>query len=246
MKDLFSKQAEWYAQYRPVYPQALFDFVLGFVAERGAALDCATGNGQVARVLSSYFRNVCALDVSENQIRHAVTHHHITYLIARAEQTPFRSESFDLITVAQAYHWFDSERFCAEARRIARPNAMIAIWSYNLLHCEPILDRLIHRWNYETLAPYWEAERQFLYTRYDTLAFDFERIPSPGFDIVVEWTKNDLIGYLRSWSALQKMLQVAGDSALKDIIRKIGDAWGEETTKVFTFPVFLKLGRVRK
>ncbi len=246
MKDLFSKQADLYAQYRPVYPKALFEFILERARDRGVALDCATGNGQVARTLSSFFQTVCAVDISENQLRHAVTAPNISYLVSRAERSPFKADTFDLITVAQAYHWLDSAEFCTEARRIAKPGALVAIWSYNLLSCEPSLQAIIRRWNYETLAPYWEAERQFLYSHYDTLAFKFERIQIPDFEIVVEWTRDKLIGYLKSWSALQKMVLQVGDGAFQQVLREIDTVWREKATRKFTFPVFLKLGRVKK
>ncbi len=213
---------------------------------RASALDCATGNGQVARVLASYFERVCGIDISERQLHLAVARPNIAYLVSRAEQTPFGPDSFDLITVAQAYHWFDSQHFCREARRIARPDALVAVWSYNLPSCEPSLDSILRRWNYETLSPFWEAERQYLYTQYDSLTFDFERIPAPDFSIVAEWAKDDLVGYLRTWSALQKMLLEAGDTAFRQVIRNIDDAWGKEPTRQFTFPVFLRLGRVKK
>jgi ubiquinone/menaquinone biosynthesis C-methylase UbiE len=143
LKDIFSTLAELYSKYRPVYPPELFNFILSFVSRREAALDCATGNRQVARTLAPQFRRVCAVDISENQLSHAVKLDNIEYSVCRAEQTPFSNNSFDLITVAQAYHWFDGSQFCREANRVARSGAIVAIWVYDLAYSTSQIDRIV-------------------------------------------------------------------------------------------------------
>src|SRR5437879_2833438 len=110
MKDNFSKRSHLYARFRPTYPRQLFEFLISLVPERQAAWDCGTGNGQVAAVLAGYFDKVYATDISENQIKHAVEKPNVVYKIEAAEQTSFPDELFDLITVAQAVHWFDFSR----------------------------------------------------------------------------------------------------------------------------------------
>ena len=107
MKDLFSQQAAEYAKYRPNYPQNLYDFIFKHVKSFGSAWDCGTGNGQAAAALAKKFKHVVATDLSENQIRHADLKPNITYIVCRAEKTAFQNQSFDLVTVAQALHWFD-------------------------------------------------------------------------------------------------------------------------------------------
>ena len=246
MKDLFSTQAKLYARYRPVYPPELFNFILSFVQQRDSALDCATGNGQVARTLAAHFSRVCAVDISESQLSHAIKLENIEYSVYRAEQTPFSDSSFDLITVAQAHHWFNGPKFCREATRIARPGAIIAIWGYDLTYSGSPIDSIVHHWNFDILAPYWEEERKHVYTHYDHLPFEFERIPAPEFRIVVDWKSEELIGHLRTWSALQKMKQRVGDGAFRTVVDEITRMWGNDDRKRFTFPIFLKLGRVRK
>jgi len=246
LKDLFSTQADLYAKYRPVYPPELYEFILKFVHHKHKALDCATGNGQVARVLASHFQRVSAVDISENQLNHAVKLDNIEYAVCRAERTPFEDNSFDLITVAQAYHWFNGHQFCREAKRISRPDGIIAIWVYDLASSGSPIDAIVHRWNFDTLAPYWEEERKHVYTHYQNLPFEFEPIESPQFQIVVEWTSEEVIGHLKTWSALQKMKAEVGDSAFGEVVGEIRRTWGTERAKRFVFPLFLKLGRVRK
>lgn len=246
MKDLFSNQADLYAQYRPLYPKELYDFVLGAVSRFERALDCATGNGQVARTLASHFQNVCAIDISENQLRHAIRADNIEYALSPAERTPFAENSFDLITIAQAYHWFDGPGFCREATRIARPNALVAVWAYDLGHIDPAIDPIIHQWNFEILAPYWEEERKHVYDHYERLPFEFERLPSRDFQIVAEWDVDHVIGHLRTWSALQRMTREVGDGPFGKVVADLRKTWNTRDTKKCIFPVFLKLGRIRK
>lgn len=246
MKDLFSQQAELYAQYRPVYPRELYEFILRFVQRKECALDCATGNGQVARVLAQHFQRVCAIDVSENQLRFAARMDNIRYSVSRAERMPFADNTFDLITVAQAYHWFDGAQFCREATRVGRPGAVIAIWVYDLASSGTSIDNIVQHWNFDILAPYWEEERSHVYTRYRDLPFEFERIPAPEFQITVDWTSEELTGHLSTWSALQKMKQQVGDGPFQTVVDELRSAWGSDARKRFTFPLVLHLGRFRK
>ena len=71
MKDQFSKQSDLYVKFRPSYPQEVFDFILSLVSARHLAWDVGTGNGQIAEVLSTYFDQVIATDISEKQISNA-------------------------------------------------------------------------------------------------------------------------------------------------------------------------------
>src|SRR5450631_1709703 len=135
-KDLFSNQAGDYARYRPSYPAALIEYIARFVSEKKLAWDCATGNGQAAVLLSDYFEKVIATDLSEKQLLQAAPKENIVYSAGKAEQTSFADNSFDLITIAQAYHWFQFSDFEKEATRVAKPGAVIAAWGYNLPKCD--------------------------------------------------------------------------------------------------------------
>src|SRR5262245_28736735 len=143
-KDLFSTQASSYAKYRPSYPPELFEYLASLCAERRAAWDCATGNGQAALALAPYFEKVWATDLSAKQIDSAAAHSKVEYSVASAEAAPFPDRFFDLITVAQAYHWFDFEGFAREVRRVAKPRGLVAVWGYGLAICEdPRIDALV-------------------------------------------------------------------------------------------------------
>src|SRR5215204_4418200 len=106
-KDLFSARAALYSKYRPQYPRPLFDWVTSLVEQHRLAWDCGTGNGQAATSLAAYFDNVVATDASESQIAEAAQHPGVEYRVATAYESGLAARSVDLVTVAQAIHWFN-------------------------------------------------------------------------------------------------------------------------------------------
>jgi ubiquinone/menaquinone biosynthesis C-methylase UbiE len=162
MKDNFSKQADVYAKYRPTYPAALFDFVVNNIADKQTAWDCATGNGQSAKELSRHFSKVYATDISQKQMDNAYQANNIFYSLQPAEQTNFDDHSFDLITVSQALHWFNFEKFYKEVNRVGKQGSWLAVWMYALLRISPDIDKLIDRYHFETLKDYWDNERKYV------------------------------------------------------------------------------------
>lgn len=247
-KDLFSAQAADYAKYRPAYPVELVDYLLPFVAEKNMAWDCATGNGQAAILLAPHFKQVMATDISEKQLSLAVSKENITYQVCKAEQTPFADNSFDLITIAQAYHWFRFAEFEREARRVGRPGAVIAAWTYSLPVCGyTAIDNLVTDFYSNTVGPYWDAERKYVEEQYQTVPFPFDPLPAKTFGIDVHWTKEDLAGYLQTWSSVQHFAKANGYNPVQQIIPQITHHWPtERSSMLFTFPVFLIAGTIKK
>lgn len=244
-KDLFSEQAGLYAQYRPTYPDELFDYITSFVPDRDTAWDCATGNGQAAVKLSRYFRKVIATDLSEAQLSKAVPAENISYLLMPAERTSFADNSFDLITIATAYHWLNWEEFRAEATRVGKPGAVVAVWTYySLLTDDESLGALFNHFYKVIIHPYWDYERRFVDERYETVAFDFKPLPSRTFYSRLSWTRQHFTGYLESWSAVQRYKETHHTSPLRLIEEDLARIWPEGETKTITFPIALRLGRI--
>lgn len=246
-KDLFSNQAAVYAQYRPGYPQQLFDYILQYVTGKDAAWDCATGNGQAAVELARYFNKVMATDMSEKQLQQAPAHPNIQYATATAEQTSFVDNSFDCITVAQAYHWFNFDAFHKEVVRVAKPNAVVAIWGYSLVVSDnKELQQLIDTFYRDTVGAYWDKERRYIDEHYTTVPFPYEPLPSQEFKIQVQWNREQLIGYFNTWSSVQHFIKARQYNPVNELAKAIEANWPNETTRGFYFPLFLKLGRVGK
>ena len=246
-KDLFSKQSDLYARYRPTYPSELYEYILSFVKEKNIAWDCATGNGQAAIVLADHFKKVVATDISAAQIEKATPKGNIEWLVCQAESTPFAESTFDLVTVAQAYHWIKWKEFRNEVRRVCKNNAVIAVWLYyNHTTGDMGIDNVVRDFYENVTRPYWDYERKYVEELYATVEFDYELLPVKNFEITLNWQGEDLLGYISSWSAIQKYVKVNGHSPIPIIEKVIKKLWPEDEKKQVTFPIYLKLGRVSK
>ncbi len=246
MKDNFSAQADIYAKYRPTYPQELFDFILKYIEKRKTAWDCATGNGQTAKELARYFDHVVATDSSQKQIDNAAKADNIHYSVQPAEQNTFKENSFDLITVSQALHWFKTEKFYHEVKRVAKDHSWIAVWMYSLCNISSEIDEHINVKHYKnTLGEYWDYERRFVDDKYATLPFPFKEIGTPIFQIVTYWTIDELRGYLNSWSALQKFIKKNHYNPVDRLIQDIIPHWEGEKMRII-FPLYLRMGQIEK
>ncbi len=246
VKDNFSAQAATYAQFRPTFPPELFEFLLEKTTGRTAAWDVGTGNGQVAAILAEHFEKVVATDISEAQLAHAERLPNIEYRLERAEKAASPDQSFDLITVGQAIHWFDHDVFYREVRRIARPGAIVAVFGYELPAF--VLDEINHRllgFYHDELDGFWEPERRFIDEKYETLPFPFEEIEAPQFHIPNRFHLHEFEGYLSSWSAVKKYEKAHGRNPVDRFMLDLKDIWGGEfAVQKATTPVLLKIGRV--
>ena len=245
-KDLFSEQSGDYAQFRPSYPAVLVESFLPFVKERNTAWDCATGNGQAAALLAEYFEKVEATDISDAQLENAKPNPKIHYSNVPAEKTDFRDETFDLITVAQAYHWLQFKEFNQEVLRVSKPDAVIAIWAYGLVRCDDKeINKMIKNFYTGTTGPYWDPERKYVDEKYESVPFPYELLISSNFDIHYNWDINQLCGYLNSWSSVRNFIRKENSNPV-DLFRiALNEVWKEKSEKRFTFPIFLKAGKVR-
>ena len=242
-KDHFSGASSDYQRNRPTYPAALFEFLAAQTPAHQCAWDCATGTGQAAQMLARHFAHVIATDASTTQIASAVPDPRIDYRVATAEASGIESESVDLITVAQALHWFDIPAFFHEARRVLKPRGIIAVWSYNLLTIEPAIDAVINHLYGPVLDAYWPPERRLIETDYRDVEFPFEQIATPAFAMETHWTLDQLLGYLRTWSAVRRYQSERGS----DPVIATGDAlmplWGErERVRTIRWPMPIRAG----
>ena len=241
-RDHFSTVAEQYAAFRPQYPPALFVALSEAARRRATAWDCATGSGQAAVGLAPHFGRVIGTDGSAAQLAAALAHPRVRYLCALAEAAPLAAGSVDLITAAQALHWFDTARFFAEARRVLAPGGIVAMWCYGLVEVEPAIDAELHRFYTETVGPYWPPERKLVETGYRTVAFPFAELALPSFAIVQEMTLAAFAGYVRTWSATQRYITAHGRDPVPDLVHALTPLWGSATL-VVRWPLSVRAGR---
>ncbi len=242
MKDNFSKDSDLYAKYRPTYPADLFNFIFDLVENKNSAWDCAAGNGQVATQLAKKFNLVEATDISASQLEQAPKLNNINYSIQPAEKTNFEENQFDLITVAQAIHWFDFDKFYAEVNRTLKPNGILAVIGYGLLSISPEIDNITHHFYDDIIGFYWDEERKYIEENYQTIPFPFKEISVPAFQIKVNWTAEEMLNYLNTWSAVKHYEKTINESPLRFIKIDLKKSWGNQKREV-NFPVLLRVGK---
>jgi ubiquinone/menaquinone biosynthesis C-methylase UbiE len=243
-KDHFSVAAGEYDRHRPRYPAELIDFLAAAAPARDLAWDCATGTGQAALALAGRFARVIATDASAAQLAHAVPRPNIDYRVATAEDCGLAERSADLVTVAQALHWLDLGRFYAEVRRVARPGAVIAAWTYSLADADPAVDPLVAAF-YEEMSPWWPPERSHVEDGYAQLAFPFEPIEAPAFEIRESWPLERLLGYFSTWSAVNRCRRDTGHDPVIALGERLAGVWGEPSRpRPVRWPLHLRIGRV--
>jgi SAM-dependent methyltransferase len=245
--DSFGRFAEDYAQARPKYPSALYEWIVQWCYQRNAAWDCATGSGQAAVGLSPYFTRVYATDVSREQIRQAIRRENIEYSVQPAEETTFTDQSIDLVVVAQALHWFDYRRFWPEVARVARKGAFFCAWGYDWLSSTADVDELLVKPFCEIIAPFWADNNRILWNGYPDadILFPFRRVECPHFSIDLDWRLSQLLTYLCSWSAYKRSLSNArAKKALGRLITDVGKVLDPSMRLSVRMPLKLVAGRI--
>ena len=224
-KDHFSSDSQSYSDFRPAYPDGLFRYLAAITPQQNAAWDCATGSGQAAGMLANYFEQVVATDASATQIKHAVTKENIRYEVARAEQSGIAPASIDLITVAQALHWFKLDEFAAETNRVLTENGILAAWTYNLLSINDEIDALIKNLYFDVVGDYWDFERSMVEDGYRNVSLPFKRIDTPAFTMSSQWSLQHLIGYLNTWSAVKAYTTSNGENPVDAMAEDLTNVW---------------------
>lgn len=245
-KDHFSTHASEYAAHRPTYPRALIDVLAEAAPGQSVALDCACGTGQLSVLLADRFQHVVATDASAEQIAHATPHDRVAYSIAPAERSGLPEASTDLVTVAQAAHWLDLPTFYVEARRVARPGAILALVTYGVLHVDDAaVDAVIQRFYGGTLQPHWPPERRHVEDGYQALPFPFPEIAVPELAITLSWGLSDLIGYTETWSAVRAAEKAIGRAPIVAFQEALAEAWGSPMEqRDIRWPLSVRAGRL--
>jgi len=243
--DHFSRDSEGYAKYRPRYPPALFEWLASTIDARELAWDCATGNGQAAVGLATWFTRVVASDASIGQLRHATPLPNIEYRHADAESSGLETHSADLVTCAQAVHWLSRDRFFAEARRVLRARSVIAVWGYHIpLVRETTIDAAIRHFHDEVIGPYWPSERQLVLDRFTSIEFPFDELAAPDFQMRCAWTLDSFAAYLGTQSATERYRRANGADPVPGLVARIEVLWGgRDRVRDVHFPVFMRAGR---
>lgn len=241
--QLFSSRSDDYARYRPTYPEALFAWLANQCEATDNALDLAAGNGQASLPLRSHFRQVLACDASVEQLAAGNGWADVQRFVAQAERLPLRSGQLDLLVVAQALHWFATPAFFDQVRQALKPGGLFCAWCYSLLEVSPTLDPLIRRLYGTTLDGYWPAGRASVDAGYSDIPLPFARIDTPGFAIEAHWNLAELLGYLRTWSAVKQWQRQHGRDPIALLEPELATAWGPpQQRRPIRWPLHLLAG----
>ncbi len=243
--DHFSSVAGRYADFRPRYPDTLFEYLATLVPRDVPVWDCAAGNGQATLGLARHFDRVVATDASQEQIAAAPPLPNVEFRVALAEESGLPDASVGLVTVAQALHWFDLPRFYTEVHRVLRPKGVLAVWCYGVNHVEgEEVDRLVQDYYGNTLDPYWPPERRLVEDGYRTLPFPFAEMASPTFHLEERWTLDRLLGYYSTWSATNRYIKATGKNPLEPLAKQLADVEGDASVpRLVVWPLALRVGR---
>ncbi|MEO7063353.1 MAG: class I SAM-dependent methyltransferase [Dokdonella sp.] len=243
-KDHFSGHAGAYHQARPTYPEALFDWLGTQTPACSFAWDAGCGNGQASVALAAHFAQVYSTDPSAPQIANAEARPNITYQVEPAEQCSLADASADLVTVAQALHWFDHARFYDEVHRVLKPNGVFAAWTYADCRVTAAIDAIKDRLYVDLTGPYWPPERVLVDSGYRTLPFPFTTIEAPAFAMHATWTLAQFLAYLGSWSASQRYLKDKGVDPVTLVEADLRNAWGDPASlRTVNWDFHLRCGR---
>jgi SAM-dependent methyltransferase len=245
-KDHFSVGSAGYAAYRPTYPRALADFLADASPGTELALDCGCGSGQLSVLLAGRFARVVATDASAKQIENAEPRAGVEYRVAPAEASGLPNGSADLVTAAQAAHWFDLPAFYAEARRVLRPRGIVALVTYGIIEMDEPVHEVVRHFYRDVVGPYWPPERRHVEEGYRAFDFPFAEFPAPPLAIEATWNLGELTGYADTWSATRAAEKALGRAPIERFRRDLAEAWGEpEARRTVRFPLSLRVGRVQ-
>lgn len=245
-RDHFSRDPGAYARFRPRYPAALFEWLAGLVPDRRTAWDCATGSGQAATMLAAHFPLVIASDASRVQVHAAERAPRVYYAVALGEASPLAGARVDLVTVAQALHWLDRPRLYDEVDRVLAPGGAFAVWCYGLLGATPAIDRVLTRFYEDVVGAWWPPERRLVETGYRNVEIPIEEVAAPRFAIAAELTLPDLLGYVRTWSAVGRFIAEKGFDPVDPLAAELAPLWGEpRIARSVVWPLSVRAGRWR-
>jgi SAM-dependent methyltransferase len=241
--ERFDRLADGYAAYRPTCPPELVQIVAAQCQRHQRAWEPGCGSGQVTACLAEAFDEVLATDPSRNAIEKAPRLKGVRFEQGDASRCDVPDGSVDLIASGQAAHWFDMETFGREVRRVAAADAVVALWCYDRPRVSAEVDAVVDNLYFEVLDECWAPGRQHIDSRYVDLAFPFTERALDIPDYRAHWTVDDMLGYLRTWSAVDSFKERAGGDAVLLIERPLRAAFGSDRRPV-VWPTAIRVGTV--
>jgi SAM-dependent methyltransferase len=241
--DHFSAVADRYADARPEYPPALFEWIAGIAPGTALAWEAGCGSGQASRGLARYFDRVHAADPSAAQVARARAPSNVVFAVEPAESCSLPDAGTDAACVAQALHWFDRAGYFTECARVLRPGGVLVAWSYQDIELPAALADA-NRALQDDIRRYWPPERALVDDGYAGFDWPFEPVPVPKFEMRAEWPLERLLGYFSSYSASRRCLDATGIDPLARHAAALRAAWPDARAPVpVRWPLFVHARR---
>lgn len=241
-QHLFDPQAANYVRYRPGYPAELFEFLNSITPDHRLAWDVGTGSGQAATQLAEFFNAVLATDSSEAQVSQAKPNEKITFLALPAEDSQLADASCDLVTAANAVHWFDLDAFYNEVNRVLKPQGVIAVWGYGWLIGPDYMKDVLEAF-YDHVRPYWPEPTKYVQEKYRNLPFPFAEIEKPTLSLEETWSVERMLGFYSSWSASEICRTTTGVSPIIKLAEDLKAVAPDElSTHKISLPLYMRVG----
>jgi len=240
--DHFSQLAARYAAYRPHYPAALVVALAERCARREVAWDVGCGSGQLSVALAAQFAHVVATDPAQAQLDHAERDPRIEYRCERSDASSLDDASVDLAVAAQSAHWFDWPRFVVELGRVVRPGGLIALITYRNAELAAEVGEQLAQF-YREIEPYWPEGRAHVFNRYRDLVVPWPAVEAPEIRMTATWTRDELLGYISTWSATSRFVAARGDATVDELRRRLAAVWPDDETREVHWPLTIKLAR---
>ena len=223
----------------------MFAWIAQQAPSAGRAWDCACGSGQASAQLARHFDRVVATDASARQIEAADGPANVEFEVAGAERCGLRPDSVDAICVAQALHWFSVDEFYAEAQRVARAGAILAVWMYGLPSVSGPSGLDLSDFYHGTVGPYWPAERRQIENRYSCVRLPGAPLETPAWRMTADWPLAHLLGYVGSWSAVRRYRAATGIDPLTSLSATLAAQWGDpDAAREVEWPLVVRATRL--
>ena len=147
---------------------------------------------------------------------------------------------------ASLFDWFSGEPFFAELRRVLAPRGLFAAWTYGLPSVEddPVGDA-IERFGTEVLGNFWPPEVRHVLGGYAEIEFPPGEIAVPSFEMMVQWTLPELLGFVRSWSGVAAYREERGEDPVELLGEELAQLWTDaEVARRVSWPLAVRAARV--
>jgi SAM-dependent methyltransferase len=246
----FQSDAELYARYRPSYPAQIIQEIKGYVADiskETQVLELGCGTGQLTQLLLAEPWQVIATDPSEDMLQEAkkaLPQGDFQYASLESFK---KSDTFDIVVTATAYHWFDKHTRIKNLNQLLKPNGKLVVMvnGYNKEQdTQPIRKALDTAFSDMRKRFSMPNDNGIFMAEYDSIWEELKMSPlfcnpiRKEFGFSVKYNTEDFIG-MQSTHSATKILPDEAKEFLFQEMRTVFDTFGGEITVPYNVSLFM-------